>query len=641
MHIETKRQLLVPIIRSEHPMTEIRNICIIAHVDHGKTTLVDCLLRQSGTFQAHEELTERAMDREDLERERGITISAKNAAFHYKDHKVNVVDTPGHADFGGEVERIMSMVDGAILLVDAAEGPMPQTRFVLEKAIEQNLKIVLCINKVDRAEIEGSTLIDDCINKVFDLFIELGASEEQSDFPVLYAVGRSGWCTRDVEAIPQLLEDPSKGNLEELFDEIIALPAPTITDSEHAQLLVANISYSSFLGELAIGKIRSGSLSKGQALVQHSIDANGAPTKKNFTLSKIFTFQGLREIEVDKLEAGDIAMFAGAGTFSIGDTIGDDGCEILDRIDVEEPTMRMLVGVNTGPKCGQEGKAIQSRELRERLIEETRSNVALKLEDTDQPDQFYLLGRGELQFGIIIEKLRREGVELIVGRPNVVYKYDEAGQLLEPFEKLTIDIPEPVSGDVTNMFQVRKGVLQGYENLSSSAENPRVRLVIEIPSRGILGVNSKFKTITRGEGLISSETIGYRPFTGELAHRAEGSLVSDRSGKTTAYALVSLQQRGELFIGEGVEVYEGMVIGECARDNDMNVNPIKPKKLTNVRSVSSDGLTILAPPRKMPLEKCIEWIDEDEWIEVTPESIRIRKKVLAGNQRSVIRAPKK
>ena len=585
-------------------MSEIRNICIIAHVDHGKTTLVDHLLKQSGTFSEHEAVADRAMDSGDIERERGITISAKNAAFAYKGVKVNVVDTPGHADFGGEVERIMSMVDGAVLLVDAAEGPMPQTRFVLEQAIRQKLKIILCINKVDRPEVVGSDMIDKTIDKVFDLFVELGASDEQTDFPVVYACARAGWCVSDASKVDALVQT-NDGNLEDLYEEIVKLPAPFIEDSNIAQLLIANISYSDFLGGMAIGRIRSGELKAGQALELHTLDTKGNPTVKKFTLSKLFTFSGMKEKETDKLVAGDIAMIAGAGVFTIGDTVGGEGVAALPRIAVEKPTMRMIFAVNTGPKSGQDGKAIQSRELRERLAAETRSNVALRLEDTEQPDQFYLLGRGELQFGIIIETMRREGLELMVGRPDVLLHKDDDGKLLEPFEKLTLDLPEIAAGDVTNLFQQRRGVLMSYESAGGSEEVPRVRLEMEIPTRGILGMNSKYKTLTRGAGLISSEAIGYRPHTGEMLHRNVGSLISDRSGKATAYSLNTLQQRGELFIQEGTEVYEGMIIGECAKDNDLNVNPVRPKKLTNVRASGSDGLTIVAPPRKMPLEICI------------------------------------
>jgi GTP-binding protein len=618
-------------------VSDIRNICIIAHVDHGKTTLVDYLLTQSGTFSSHEEVSDRVMDSGDIERERGITISAKNASFQYKGTKVNVVDTPGHADFGGEVERIMSMVDGAVLLVDAAEGPMPQTRFVLQKAIEQGLKIILCINKVDRPEVMGSDMIDQTVNKVFDLFVELGASDEQTDFPIVYACARAGWAVSDIDRVEPLVRDEDKATLEDLFDMIVELPEPKVEESDITQLLIANISYSEFLGGLAIGKIRSGELRASQPLELHTVDHKGEPVKKNFTLSKLFTFNGTKQMETERLVAGDIAMFAGAGEFSIGDTVGSEGVTVLPRIEVEEPTMRMIVAVNTGPKCGKEGKAIQSRELRERLEAETRSNVALRLVDTDQPDQFYLLGRGELQFGIIIETLRREGLEVLVGRPNVLYK-DIDGERHEPYEHLTLDLPEWAASEVTSMYQQRKGVLMSYEEAGGTADEPRVRLVMEIPTRGILGTNSRYKTLTKGAGLASSELSEYKPHCGTILHRLTGSLIADRTGKSTAYSLNTLQQRGELFITEGTEVYEGMIIGECAKDNDLNVNPVKPKKLTNVRASGSDGLTILAPPKKMPLERCIEWIDDDEWIEVTPESIRLRKKVLPANQRSVIRS---
>lgn len=612
----------------------LRNICIIAHVDHGKTTLVDFLLKQAGTFQAHETTADRMMDSDSQERERGITISAKNAAFMLGDVKVNVVDTPGHADFGGEVERIMDMVNGAILLVDAVEGPLPQTRFVLQKAIEKNLKIVLCINKVDRPEAIGSTMIQECVDKAFDLFVELGASDAQCDFPIIYACARKGWCTDDAEQIPTLLEGGGDISLKPLFKTILETPAPTDSEEGEMQMLVSNIAYSDYLGNMALGRIRAGKVSKGEQLIRHGM-TDGKPFTKKFQVTRLLSYEGMKQIEVETLSAGDIGLIAGSDELEIGDTISGLDGEALKRIKVEEPTMRMLFSINTTPKSGREGKAIQSRELRQRLANECRANVALRLEDSEQPDQFYLLGRGELQFGVLIEKMRREGLEFMVGRPNVLMKRVD-GELMEPFETVTLDLPETAAGEVTKMFQQRRGVLSSYEAAALvGSEEQRVRLVIEIPTRGLLGTNSMYKTATRGSGLISSVSAGYKPHTGVMAHRLTGSLIADRVGKTTEYALASIQERGVLFIGEGVEVYEGMIIGEASKEHDLNVNAIRPKKLTNMRTTGSDGITNLYGTKNMSLERCIEWIDDDEWIEVTPKSIRLRKKILPQNMRGV------
>lgn len=616
----------------------IRNICIIAHVDHGKTTLVDHILEQAGLYAAHETTVDRVMDSDAQERERGITIMAKNASFRLSDLKVNIVDTPGHADFGGEVERIMGMVDGAILLVDAAEGPLPQTRFVLEKAIKKNLKIILCVNKVDRSEIQGTAMIQDCVNKTFDLFVDLGASDSQMDFPIVYACARKGWCVTDEAAIAPLLEDPSGGSLAPLYELIKALPAPAVEIQAPFLLQVANIIYSDYLGYLAVGRVRAGGLKLPSQLYRHTVDDQGKPVTKKFSVGKILVYEGLTTQETDHLESGDIGLISGADEYMIGDTLGSEGAPVMPRIEVEKPTMRMIFSVNTTPGSGQNGQAIQSRELRARLLQEVRNNPALGMSDTNEPDQFYLEGRGELQFSIIIEKMRREGLEFMVGRPSVLLKRDESDRLLEPFERLTIDVDETSASDVTSTLQEKKGTLVSYENLNGSGTSePRVRLIIEIPTRGILGMNSRFKTITKGTGLMSSEFLEYRPHLGSLPHRISGSLIADRQGKTTAYALSSIQERGALFIGEGYDVYEGMIIGECARDNDLNVFASRPKKLTNVRATGSDGLTLLATPRKMSLEQCIEWIDDDDWIEVTPKVIRLRKKVLAQNLRSVKR----
>lgn len=616
-------------------MLNIRNICTIAHVDHGKTTLVDHLFRQSGTFAAHKDAEERVMDSGDLERERGITISAKNAAFHLDGTKINIVDTPGHADFGGEVERIIGMVDSAILLVDAAEGPLPQTRFVLEKAIRNKLDILVCINKVDRPEVMGSDLISDCENKIFDLFIELEATEAQCEFPIVYACARDGWCTRDVSEIPDLISGDKKGDMTDLFKLILDTPAPQLPEGQDPFMLVSSLSYSEFVGSMALGRVTSGSFKKGQSIVRYGVDSDGQPKQEKVQITKIFSFSGLSQKETDSLDAGDIGLIAGTELFEIGDTLALDGSTPLPRIEVEAPTMKMIFSINTSPGAGTEGKPLQSRELRERLAREARSNPALKLTDSDNSDQFYLHGRGELQFGILIETMRREGLEFMVGRPDVLIKHDENGHKLEPFERLVIDLPEIYAGDITKIYQERKGALTLYENLPGNTSEPRVRLTFEIPTRGVLGTKSASLTASRGTALMSSEYLEHREDAGYISHRQNGSLVADRTGQTTAYALSTIQQRGELFVDEGIKVYEGMIIGEAAKENDLNVFANRPKKLTNVRSTGSDGITVLNGIRQMTLEDCIEWIDEDEWIEITPQNVRLRKKVLPANMRSV------
>ncbi len=612
----------------------LRNICIIAHVDHGKTTLVDFLLRQAGTFQSHQKVDERVMDSMDLERERGITILAKNTSVLVGDTKINIVDTPGHADFGGEVERIMGMADGALLLVDAAEGPLPQTRFVLRKALSQGLKVILVINKVDRPDAR----IDEVVNHAFDLFIELGANEEQADFPILYACARQGWCTENAEEIPLHLSGEKNGSLEPLFDAILKhVPPPKVKEDGEFRMLVSNLSYSDYVGRLSVGKILSGSVRKSQRIVRHGVDAQNQARIEPFTITQLYTFEGLKQVEVNELGAGDIGVIAGSEAAEIGDTLAaSPEISPLERIVVEKPTLSMIFSVNTSPLAGKEGKAIQSRQLRERLLREARQNVAIRVEETAQPDQFRVLGRGELQFAILIEQMRREGSEIMVGKPTVLYQTYENGQRLEPMERAVLDLPEQFTGDVTRMFQERKGVLTKYEGGSGHGSN-RVRLEFDIPTRGLLGMRSRYLTATRGEGLFSTQLLAYGPHKGDLPHRTSGSLVSDRSGETVEYGLLGLEDRGVLFVGPGVPVYEGMIIGQHNKDNDLNVNPCREKKLTNIRAASAEFLVTLAGIRKMSLEQCIEWIDEDEWIEITPESIRLRKKVLAGNLRSVKR----
>ncbi len=619
----------------------LRNICIIAHVDHGKTTLVDHLLRQGGTFRDNQEVAERVMDSMDLERERGITIMAKNTAVKYGDKKINIVDTPGHADFGGEVERIMGMVNGAILLVDGAEGPLPQTRFVLQKALQQNLRIILVINKVDRPECEGGERIREVLNQTFDLFVDLGASDEQADFPIIYACARQGWCTTDLDEIPALINGNKKGSLKPMFDTILKTVEPPKVDLEAPfRMLISNLSYNDFVGQLGIGRVFSGTVRKNQPTVRRGVNDADQPLDENFVATKIYTYDGLKQVEVDELQAGDIGLVAGCPNYQIGDTLtANKEVAIIPRVTVEPPTLAMIFSINTSPLSGQEGDAIQSRKLRDRLVKETRMNVALKFEETDQPDQFRVLGRGELQFAVLIEQMRREGSEFMVARPAVLYKNDANGNRLEPVELAVLDLPEVYASDVTRLFQERRGILQKYENQSvaSTGGTSRVRLEIEVPTRGLLGMRSKYLTATRGEGLFSSQLLGYKEHRGEIIHRINGALISDRDGETVEYALFSVEERGNLFVGPGVKVYEGMIIGEHAKENDLNVNCCREKKLTNVRAAGAEILVTLRSLRKMSLEQYIEWIEDDEWIEVTPENIRIRKKVLKQNMRSVKR----
>jgi GTP-binding protein len=623
-------------------MENMRNICIIAHVDHGKTTLVDHLLRQSNTFSERAQVEDRVMDSMDLERERGITIRAKNAAIQYKNTRINIVDTPGHADFGGEVERILGMVDGAVLLVDAAEGPLPQTRFVLQKALERGHRVILCVNKVDRPECKDGIRTKEVVNHTFDLFIDLGASEEQAEFPIVYACARQGWCTTNPDEVPALISGEKKGSLQPLFDlivETIAPPKPG--NSPDFQMMVANIGWSDFVGRLAIGRIKSGSLSVGQRAYRMGVNDALQPIMQGFNVTKLFRYAGLTQVEVKTIEAGDVGVVAGSEDFEIGDTVaGEETTERMARIEVNKPTLAMIFSVNTTPFSGRDGEAVQSRKLRERLLREVRHNVAVRFEDTEVPDQFRMLGRGELQFAILIEQMRREGLEFMVGRPEVLLRTID-GVKEEPLERLTLDLPEEFSSDVTRMFQERKGLLMSYE-VTGTQSGPngtqnRVRLEFDIPTRGLLGMRTKYLTATKGEGLFASQMVGFTPWKGDMNHRQNGALIADRDGVVTEYALMNLDDRGTMFIKIGDEVYEGMVIGEFNKENDLNVNPTRERKLTNVRAAGSDHYVSIKGAREMTLERCIEWIEQDEWIEVTPKNVRMRKKVLKGNQRSIIR----
>lgn len=609
---------------------KIRNIAIIAHVDHGKTTLVDELLKQSGTFKAHQTVSDRVMDSMDLERERGITIAAKNTAILYKDYKINIVDTPGHSDFGGEVERILSMVDGCCLLVDAAEGPLPQTRYVLSKALEQNLQLVVVINKVDRKDARA----DEVLNEIFDLFIELGATEEQCDFPYIYAIAREGKASTDLTKVSE------STSLDSLFDMVIdRVPHPKLDEGQPTRMLIANLGYSEYLGRLAIGKIKSGSLKRGKMAAVVGVDAQGQPTSKQFKVQALYTYHGLKQVEAEEVSGGDVAVLAGIEEISIGDSIVgmpdvrdatyNPATYALPRIKIDEPTLEIEWIVNNSPLAGREGEHVTSRKIRDRLLKEAMTNVALRFQEADSADRFILRARGELQVSILAETLRREGYEFALSQPQILFKKVD-GVLHEPMEHAVLDIPMFAQGTVTQMLQKRKGLLQAV----AQRGDDRIRLEFSIPSRGLIGLRNQFMTQTNGQGLFNFLSAGYEEHKGEIQRRLTGALVSDRTGMSNSYALEDLQERGVLFIGHGVEVYEGMIVGENAKENDLNVNVCKAKQLTNFRTVNKDDAIVLTPPRLMTIERGLEWIGEDELIEITPKNIRARKKVLAKNMRS-------
>jgi GTP-binding protein len=595
----------------------IRNIAIIAHVDHGKTTLVDGMLKQAHVFRNAETAGERILDSNDLERERGITILAKNTAVTWDSVKINIVDTPGHADFGGEVERVLNMVDGALLLIDAVEGPMPQTRFVLRKALSMGLRVIVVINKVDRTNARPA----EALNETFDLFIELGASDEQADFPVIYAIGLAGQSGHT----PDKLEN----NLKPLFETIIReIPGPEVDPEVPARLLITTLDYDDYKGQIGVGRLHSGTLRKGMNVVR--ITPRGEQTAGK--IQYLFTYHNLNRLEVDEVTAGDIVAFGGLDVLNISDTIADPADPTpLPPISVEEPTVRMTFGVNTSPFAGREGKTGwgTSRRLRQRLYDEIRSNVALRVADTDQPDQFTVSGRGELHLGILIETMRREGYEFQVSKPEVIFRQDpDTGETLEPIEEVHIEVADAMTGTVVELLGARRGQMVDIRN-----ENATTYLKYLVPTRGLLGFRQQFLTATSGMGQINSLFHGYAPMLGPIPGRQFGSLVAWENGVATSYGLDNAQLRGTLFIGPQVEIYQGMVVGEHIRPEDMAVNVAKAKHLTNVRRSFAEEAIRLSTPRRMSLDDCIEFLADDELLEVTPQNLRIRKRVLNNEER--------
>ena len=596
---------------------ELRNIAIIAHVDHGKTTLVDELLKQSGAFRENEATVERALDSNDLERERGITILAKATSVVWNDIRFNIVDTPGHADFGGEVERILSMVDGVVLLVDAAEGPMPQTKFVTSKALSLGLKPIVVLNKVDKQDAEPDRALDE----VFDLFANLGANDEQLDFPILYASGRSGWADES-------LEGPRK-NLASLFKLIsthVAQPSQISKRDEPFKMLATTLGGDSFLGRVLTGRIESGTLKTGQNLKAISINNE---LIENFRVNKILAFRGLKQQAIDSAEAGDIVSLAGMSKATVADTIADQSVEDpIPAQPIDPPTITVTFGINDSPLAGRDGKKVQSRVIRDRLLKECESNVAIKMVDTPGGEAFDVSGRGELQMGVLIENMRREGFELSISRPRVIYK-DVDGVKNEPIEEVTIDVDEEFSGAVIEKLSSRKGEMVDLKSSGSG----KTRIIALVPSRGLIGYHSEFMTDTRGTGILNRVFHSWSPHKGSIAGRRQGVLISMENGSSVAYAIFNLEERGKFFIGSGEEVYEGMIIGEHNRDNDLEVNPLKGKKLTNIRASGNDEAVRLTPPTKLSLEQAIAYIDDDELVEVTPNHIRLRKRILTSVER--------
>jgi len=601
---------------------KFRNIAIIAHVDHGKTTLVDGLLHQSGTFQSHQTISDRIMDSMDLEKERGITITAKNTAIFYKDIKINIVDTPGHADFGGEVERSLNLVDGVLLLVDSSEGPLPQTRFVLQKALLKNLPVILVINKIDRSD----SRVEEVVNEVYDLFIDLDANDEQIDFPIIYTNAKDRVAHNEI--------GDGSTNLEPLFELIIkTFSGPIVDDSKTAQFLINNIDYDSYVGQISIGRLNSGTIELNKQYALCAADK----IHYNQKLSACYTFDGLKKVKVEKLEAGDIIALAGIENIKIGDTIAcNENPEPLPRITIDEPTVSMFFHVNNGPFAGKEGKFLTSRNIRERLQKEILGNVSLRVKDTDQTDIFEVCGRGELQMAILIETMRREGYEFMVSKPQVITK-EEDGKTLEPVESLFLDLNEDHVGVITEKLAKRKGRMVNLQNNGHG----RVMLDFKIPSRGLIGFRSEFLTDTKGSGIMNTLFDSYAPWFGEIPQRNNGVIIADRSGKVTPYASLAMADRGELFVNINVEVYKGMIVGERNRTGDLDVNIVREKKLTNVRSATKDSTVVLRPPQNLSLDQCIEFIAEDELLEITPENLRMRKMELDINKRMALKSKNK
>ena len=599
--------------------TDLRNIAIVAHVDHGKTTLVDAMLWQSGVFRANQNVAERVMDSIDLEREKGITIMSKNTAVTHGGIRINILDTPGHADFGGEVERILKLVDGILLLVDASEGPLPQTRFVLHKALELDLPSIVVVNKIDRKDARAAEVLDE----IYDLYIDLEADEKQIEFPVLYAVAKDGTCARS-------LEDPQE-NLEPLFQEIReVIPPPGGDPDAPLQVLVASYDYDDYLGRVAFGRVVNGTVRPRQTVSICRRDG----TVERGQISRLFGFDGLERVEIPEARAGDLVALAGLARIDIGETVSDpENPSPLPPITVDEPTISMMFTINDSPFSGRDGgRFLTSRHLRERLEREVEGNVALRLEPGDTPDTFRVSGRGELQLAILIETMRREGYELAVGKPQVITR-ERDGRVEEPLENVVVDVPEEYVGAVTQKLSMRRGRMTKMVNHGTG----RVRMEFEVPSRGLIGYRGEFLTDTRGTGIMNHLFMGYTPWAGEIPHRTTGAMVADRAGSVTAYAVEHLQPRGEIFVEPGTPVYEGMIVGENSRDDDLNVNIVKEKKLTNMRSSTSEITTKLVPPRVLSLEQCLEFIAEDELLEVTPKNLRLRKRVLKAADRPVRR----
>ena len=600
---------------------DLRNIAIIAHVDHGKTTLVDAMLKQSGIFRANEHVEERVMDSNALERERGITILAKNTAVMHNGTKINILDTPGHADFGGEVERVLTMVDGVLLLVDAYEGPMPQTKYVLRKALERNLKPIVVINKIDRPD----QRVNEVIDEVLDLFIELNANDDQLEFPVVLTSARNG--------IAKLSMEDESDNLEPLFRVILEnIPAPDVDTEAPLQMLVNTLDYDDYVGRIVVGRVVRGTIHNGENIMLMDNSSN-----RKAKIGRLYTYQGLKRVEVDEVAAGDIVALIGLADANIGDTIADaENPEKLEGISIDEPTLSMVFSVNTSPFAGREGEFVTSRHLRERLFKEVKTNVAMRLEETESPDSYIVKGRGELHLSILIETMRREGYELQVGKPKVITHRDEEGNLLEPMEALTIDVPQDFMGAVMEGLGLRKAELQNMTEMAGY-----LRMEFLIPARGLIGFRNQFLTDTKGNGIMNHVFAGYAPYKGDIPGRTRGSLIAFEAGETTSYGISNAQERGTMFIVPGEQVYEGQIIGENSREDDMDVNPCKKKHVSNMRASGSDEAIRLIPPKTFSLEQALEHINDDELVEVTPKSIRMRKKILDRVERGRLRARNK